>query len=71
MKKEDIIEKVKREKIEFIDFMFSDLSGRLKSVTISPRELKDCLENGKWFDGSSIEGFTRIHESDMMLIPNP
>ena len=71
MEKEEIIEKVKREKIEFIDLMFSDLSGRLKSVTISPRELKECLDNGKWFDGSSIEGFTRIHESDMMLIPEP
>jgi len=42
----------------------------LKSVTISPRELRDCLNNGKWFDGSSVEGFTRIHESDMMLIPD-
>ena len=71
METEEIIEKVKREKIEFIDLMFSDLSGRLKSVTISPRELKECLTNGKWFDGSSIEGFTRIHESDMMLIPDP
>ena len=70
MEKEKIVEKVKREKIEFIDLMFSDLSGRLKSVTISPRELRDCLDNGKWFDGSSIEGFTRIHESDMMLIPD-
>jgi glutamine synthetase len=68
MENEDLIEKVKREKIEFIDLMFSDLSGRLKSVTISPRELEDCLNDGKWFDGSSIEGFTRIHESDMMLI---
>jgi len=70
MDKEEIVEKVKREKIEFIDLMFSDLSGRLKSVTLSPRELRDCLDNGKWFDGSSIEGFTRIHESDMMLIPD-
>ncbi len=71
MGKREIIEKVKREKVEFIDLMFFDLSGRLKSVTISPRELVDCLDNGKWFDGSSIEGFTRIHESDMMLIPDP
>jgi len=71
MEKREIIEKVKREKVEFIDLMFFDLSGRLKSVTISPRELVDCLDNGKWFDGSSIEGFTRIHESDMMLIPDP
>jgi len=71
MDNEEIIEKVKRDKIEFIDLMFSDLSGHLKSVTISPRELKECLDNGKWFDGSSIEGFTRIHESDMMLVPDP
>jgi len=71
MEKREIIDKVKREKVEFIDLMFFDLSGRLKSVTISPRELVDCLDDGKWFDGSSIEGFTRIHESDMMLIPDP
>ncbi len=70
MENEKIIEKVKRDKVEFMDFMFSDLSGRLKSVTISPRELRDCLDNGKWFDGSSIEGFTRIHESDMLLVPD-
>lgn len=70
MEKEKIIEKVKRDKVEFMDLMFSDLSGRLKSVTISPRELRDCLDSGKWFDGSSIEGFTRIHESDMLLVPD-
>jgi glutamine synthetase len=67
----DILEKVKKEDISFIDLMFSDLSGQLKCVTISPRELEDCLEHGKWFDGSSVEGFTRIHESDMLLIPDP
>jgi glutamine synthetase len=71
MGKREIKEKVKLEKVEFIYLMFFDLSGRLKSVTISPRELVDCLDDGKWFDGSSIEGFTRIHESDMMLIPDP
>jgi glutamine synthetase len=70
MEKEKIIQKVKSEKIEFIDLMFSDMFGHLKNVTISPRELKNCLDHGKWFDGSSIEGFTRIHESDMMLIPD-
>lgn len=68
---EEIIAKVKEFKIEFIDLMFSDLYGRSKSVTISPRELPDSLEVGKWFDGSSIEGFTRIHESDMLLLPDP
>jgi len=66
-----IIERVNRNEISFIDLMFSDLSGQLKCVTISPRELENCLEHGKWFDGSSVEGFTRIHESDMLLIPDP
>ena len=67
----EMLERVKKEEISFIDLMFSDLSGQLKSVTISPRELEDCLEHGKWFDGSSVEGFTRIHESDMLLMPDP
>jgi len=71
LEKKKIIERIKNEKVEFIDLMFSDLSGRLKSVTISPRELEDCLDNGKWFDGSSVEGFTRIHESDMLLTLDP
>ncbi len=66
----EMLERVKREEISFIDLMFSDLSGQLKCVTISPRELESCLEHGKWFDGSSVEGFTRIHESDMLLVPD-
>jgi glutamine synthetase len=65
-----MLERVNKEEISFIDLMFSDLSGQLKCVTISPRELEVCLEHGKWFDGSSVEGFTRIHESDMLLIPD-
>lgn len=66
----EILERVKKEQISFIDLMFSDLYGHLKCVTISPRELEACLEEGKWFDGSSVEGLTRIHESDMLLIPD-
>ncbi|UCH04008.1 MAG: glutamine synthetase [Candidatus Thorarchaeota archaeon] len=67
----EVLERVEHEEISFIDLMFSDLYGQLKCVTISPRELADCLEYGKWFDGSSVEGFTRIHESDMLLLPDP
>ncbi|UCB59762.1 MAG: glutamine synthetase [Candidatus Bathyarchaeota archaeon] len=70
MEKEKVLQEVQHDKIEFVDLMFCDLYGNLKSVTISPRELEDCLDNGKWFDGSSIEGFTRIHESDMLLVPD-
>lgn len=69
-KKKKLLETVEHDNIEFIDLMFSDLYGNLKSVTISPRELEDCLNDGKWFDGSSVQGFTRIHESDMLLIPD-
>jgi len=70
MDKEKTLQAIQQDKIDFIDLMFCDLYGNLKSVTISPRELEDSLDNGKWFDGSSIEGFTRIHESDMLLIPD-
>ncbi|UCH31782.1 MAG: glutamine synthetase [Candidatus Bathyarchaeota archaeon] len=70
MERERLLQETQRENIDFIDLMFCDLFGRLKSVTISPRGLEDCLDNGKWFDGSSIEGFTRIHESDMLLVPD-
>lgn len=70
MEKEKILQTVEHDKIDFIDLMFCDLYGNLKSVTISPRELEGCLDDGKWFDGSSIEGFTRIHESDMLLVPD-
>lgn len=68
--KNNALEAVQRDKIDFVDLMFCDLYGNLKSVTITPRELEDCLHNGKWFDGSSIQGFTRIHESDMLLVPD-
>ncbi len=70
MEKEKILQTIERDKIDFIDLMFCDLYGNLKSATISPRELEDCLDHGKWFDGSSVEGFTRIHESDMLLVPD-
>ena len=70
MEKKKILETVEQDKIDFIDLIFCDLYGNLKSVTISPRELDNCLTDGKWFDGSSIEGFTRIHESDMLLVPD-
>ncbi|UCE96980.1 MAG: glutamine synthetase [Candidatus Bathyarchaeota archaeon] len=70
MEKDKALKTVERDKIDFIDLMFCDLYGNLKSVTIAPRELEDCIDYGKWFDGSSVEGFTRIHESDMLLVPD-
>ncbi|PIT97629.1 type I glutamate--ammonia ligase [Candidatus Berkelbacteria bacterium CG10_big_fil_rev_8_21_14_0_10_41_12] len=70
MTKEKVLSFCKREGIEFIHLQFSDISGTVKSVTIPITQLKGAIENGKWFDGSSIEGFARIAESDMFLKPD-
>lgn len=67
----EIIERVEKEKVEFVQLWFADIVGSLKSFSIPKKELEDALVNGKGFDGSSIEGFTRIHESDMVAKPDP
>jgi glutamine synthetase len=64
---QQILEMVEREQIKFVNLQLTDIVGMVKQVTIPAHELQDTLENGKWFDGSSIEGFARIHESDMYL----
>ena len=58
------------QRIEFINLQFTDIVGMVKNVTIPTRQLDDCLDHGVWFDGSSIEGFARIAESDMFLVPD-
>jgi glutamine synthetase len=65
-----ILEKVKTDNVKFIQLQFSDLFGIVKSLTIPCRQLADAIEKGVWFDGSSIEGFARICESDMYLKPD-
>ncbi len=56
--------------IEFINLQFTDIVGIVKTVTIPITELNLALERGVWFDGSSVEGFARIAESDMYLVPD-
>ena len=63
----EILKQTKDERVEFIQLQFTDLNGHLKGVTIPISKLEAALEDGIWFDGSSIEGFTRIFESDMYL----
>ncbi len=69
--KEKVLEDVKKDDVKFVNLMFTDIMGAIKSVTITVEQLEDSLEKGTWFDGSSIEGFARIHESDMILKPDP
>src|SRR5689334_4323944 len=64
------LKRAEEEGVRFINLQFTDLMGIVKSVTIPLHQLEDCARNGKWFDGSSIEGFARIAESDMFLIPD-
>ncbi|MBM2816843.1 MAG: glutamine synthetase [Ignavibacteria bacterium] len=61
---------MKRDNVAFINFQFSDMFGIVKSVTIPTSKFAGSLKHGLWFDGSSIEGFTRIFESDMLLRPD-
>jgi glutamine synthetase len=69
--KEYVLKTVKDKKVKFIRFWFTDVLGFLKSFAITSEELEAALEEGMGFDGSSIEGFARIHESDMMAMPDP
>ena len=71
MTKEDVLKAVKDNNIKFIRLWFTDILGFLKSFAISPNELEVALEEGMGFDGSSIQGFCRIDESDMVAMPDP
>ena len=67
---EEVLLRAEKEKVRFVNLQFTDIVGMVKSVTIPIEQLPDCIEHGKWFDGSSIEGFARIAESDMYLVPD-
>ncbi len=69
--KQDIIRFVEEQDVRFIRLQFTDIFGVLKNVAIVATELENVLENGCMFDGSSIDGFARIEESDMLLMPDP
>jgi len=68
---EDVRKTVRDRDISFIQFWFTDVLGVLKSFAVTPSELEEGLTEGMGFDGSSIEGFARIEESDMIAQPDP
>jgi glutamine synthetase len=69
--KEDVLKIVEEKQIKFVRFWFTDVLGSLKSFAVTPAELEGAFDEGMGFDGSSIEGFTRIEESDMIAYPDP
>ena len=69
--REDVIRQVRDKKVEFIHLWFTDVLGFLKSFTIDVEELELAMTEGMGFDGSSILGFARIQESDMIALPDP
>jgi glutamine synthetase len=67
---QDVLKDIREREIELVDLQFTDILGVTKSVTIPSDHLENAFERGLWFDGSSIYGFARIQESDMLLMPD-
>ncbi len=68
--KQRIIEDVQNKGVQFVDYEFVDILGMPKMCETTVSRLEELLTDGLWFDGSSIDGFVRIHESDMFLAPD-
>ncbi len=70
MDKTELLAQVEKDQVKFISLQFTDVTGAVKSVDIPAAQLSGALDDGIWFDGSSVEGFARIQESDMRLVPD-
>jgi glutamine synthetase len=71
MDKKDLLKRAKEDGVKFISYQFTDVTGSVKSVDGPIQQFESALDSGIWFDGSSVEGFTRIQESDMRLVVDP
>ncbi|MBO0795840.1 MAG: glutamine synthetase beta-grasp domain-containing protein, partial [Ktedonobacteraceae bacterium] len=67
---EQVMATINHERVRFVNLEFTDVVGMAKCVTIPVEQFADCVRHGKWFDGSALEGFARIAESDMYLFPD-
>src|SRR6185436_7333469 len=70
MNKAAILERAEKERVKFLRLQFTDILGVIKNVEVPDRQFSDALDGKIMFDGSSIEGFVRIEESDMYLRPD-
>jgi glutamine synthetase len=71
MDKRELLERIKEDGVRFVSLQFTDVVGAVKSVDAPVEQFETALDEGIWFDGSSVEGFARIQESDMHLKPDP
>ena len=69
--KEFVLRTLEERDIRFVRLWFTDVLGTLKSVSVAPAELESAFEEGIGFDGSAVEGFARVYESDMVAMPDP
>ncbi|MFB6124310.1 MAG: type I glutamate--ammonia ligase [Haloferacaceae archaeon] len=70
-KEQDVIDRIEEEGVDFLRLQFTDILGTVKNVSVPARQAEKAFTEGIYFDGSSIEGFVRIQESDMRLEPDP
>ncbi|MES3517747.1 MAG: type I glutamate--ammonia ligase, partial [Natronomonas sp.] len=68
---QDVLDEIEEENVEFLRLQFTDILGTVKNVSIPADQAEKAFDEGIYFDGSSIEGFVRIQESDMRLKPDP
>lgn len=71
MDKRELLSRIEEDNVKFVSLQFTDVTGVVKSVDIPAYRLGPAMEEGVWFDGSSVEGFARIQESDMRLVIDP
>lgn len=71
MDSKELLKRVREDKVSFISYQFTDINGVVKSLDGPVGRLEEVLDSGIWFDGSSVEGFARIQESDMHLRVDP
>ena len=71
MDSKDVLKRIKEDEVKFVSLQFTDVTGAVKSVDMPISGVEGALEDGVWFDGSSVEGFARIQESDMRLVLDP
>src|SRR6056297_204575 len=68
---QDVLDEIEENNVDFLRLQFTDILGTVKNVSVPAEQAEKAFSEGIYFDGSSIDGFVRIQESDMRLVPDP